>query len=211
MYQGSPMKHSRMLGLALPLAFAALCWPSTASGKQGAVFVPQLSAVPLGGAAQVQLYVSSVLRAGLPLLGGGRELIPAPVVGSVPVVRLRPLSGGHVLRFTGTPLDQHRHSVVWIRLPSAVGSQRWQVSVRAGGHVYPDLVDSSVNDASTAPTAPASEPAPIRPSPAPTGRPDRGSPAWAFVLGGLAIAAATGGALNRARRVGRQLPRGAGR
>ncbi len=103
------------------------------------------------------------------------------------------------------------HPVVWIRLPSATGSQRWQVSVRAGGHVYPDLIDSSVNDASTAPTAPASEPAPIRPSPAASGRPDRGSPAWVFVLGGLAIAATAGGfALDRAHRVGRQLLRGAG-
>jgi hypothetical protein len=65
---------------------------------------------------------SAAVRAA-PFIDGG-ETIPAPAVGSVPVVILRLPSGKHVLRFIGAPLDRHMHSVVWIRVPAAIASQR---------------------------------------------------------------------------------------
>lgn len=199
------MMPSRVRCLASLLVFGALVYPSTAAGKQGAILDPQLLALPLGQTARVQLLVLPMYRGG-PL--GPREVTPAPAAGSVPVVTLRQLGGGRVLRFTGTPLDRRGESVVWVRLPASSAPQRWEVWVGAGGHLYPDLVDSSVIDRSATPAATPNQAAPLGATSAARGH-SGSSPAWPFVLGGLALAAvACGFALDRAGRVGRMLPRG---
>jgi hypothetical protein len=178
--------HRRLIVL---LGLAAFAWPATAAGKLGAMFVPQLLTLPSGQATRLHLDV-------LPLVRGVRVVIPAPRAGSVPVVSLRLLSGRRVLRFTGAPLEGPAppHSVVWIKLPVSNVSQQWDVSVRAGGHVYPDLIDRPVTSMAT-PHAPAV----IRRMSGASGHPPGPDPAWPFVLGGLTLVAAAGAlALGRA-------------
>jgi hypothetical protein len=132
-------------------------------------------------------------------------VIPAPRAGSVPVVSLRLLSGRRVLRFTGAPLEGSAppHSVVWIKVPASNVSQQWDVSVRAGGHVYPDLIDRPVTSTATPRT-----PAVIRRLSAASGLRPGPDPVWPFVLGGLTVVAAAGAlALGRAGPFGRRTMR----
>jgi hypothetical protein len=100
------------------------------------MFSPQLMSLASGHASRHQLYVTSTAT--------GHQRVPAPAPGSVPVVILRPQGGGGTLRFTGTPLDTSHRSFVRIRVPASHVSQRWVVSVQAGGHVYADRIDSPV-------------------------------------------------------------------
>jgi hypothetical protein len=114
-----------------------LASPTTAAAKEGAMFSPMLMSLASGHASRLQLYVMSTGT-------GPNTGIPAPAPGSVPIVILRRQRGGRVLRFTGTPLDGSHRSVVRIEIPASRVSQRWMVSVQAGGHVYPDRIDSPV-------------------------------------------------------------------
>jgi hypothetical protein len=132
-YGRRSMKHSRMRRLALLLAFGPLAWPSTAAGEQGAIVNPQLLALPLGQATRAQLYVlprSSTggdhPRSGCGL-GAGGDTAPAERQARTALHR-RAARPAHALG----------------RVDKGASSNRLAaVSVRAGGHVYPDLIDGS--------------------------------------------------------------------
>jgi hypothetical protein len=115
---------------------------------------------------------------GQPVYEPTQEIVPSPRIGSVPVVTLREVGGRGVIRFVGSPLDRDFSSVVWIKPSSSDSQRRWVVSVRASGHVYPDLVDPPLTTMPNLPNAPV---APRVHQPAPAGR--RHDPSWlAFVV-----------------------------
>lgn len=92
-----------MRRLVALLAFVALAWPATADAKEGAMFSPQLLTLLSGKATRVQLYV-------WPVISRGREV---PAVGSIPVVRLRLVSGRRVLRFRARRFGARDRCIRW--------------------------------------------------------------------------------------------------
>ena len=157
-----------------------------------------------GSTTRLELYVLPVYRGDQCFASSpcsppvfGRELVPAPRVGSIPVVSFRLLGGAKMMGFVGTPLDRDLRSVVWVKLPRASVSKRWVISVRADGRVYPDLVDppvTTVPDESAPNVAAGLSPAGARRA--------SGAAAWPW----LAFIALVGGCLVlRATRSGRRL------
>ncbi len=149
------------------LAAGALALPASAAGKQGAMVSPRLFGLPAGATTQLELYVLPVYRgdqeiapaAGLPVYRPDGEVIPAPRVGSVPIVILREVGGVKIMRFVGTALDPRLRSDVKVAVPASAVSRRWSVSVRASGHVYPDLTDPPLTTiANLTPRSAASRP-----------------------------------------------------
>ena len=192
--------------LALLVA-GVLAVPASAVAKQGAMFSPQLFSLRSGSTTRLELYVLPVYRGDQCFASSpcsppvfGRELVPAPRVGSIPVVSFRLLGGAKMMGFVGTPLDRDLRSVVWVKLPRASVSKRWVISVRADGRVYPDLVDppvTTVPDESAPNVAAGLSPAGARRA--------SGAAAWPW-LAGIAFIALVGGCLVlRATRSGRRL------
>jgi hypothetical protein len=194
--------------LALLVA-GVLAMPASAFAKQGAMFSPQLFGLNSGSTTRLELHVLPVYRGERCIASSpcsppvsGRVLVPAPRVGSVPVVIFRLLGTTKTMRFVGTPLDRDLRSLVRVKLPHSSVSERWVISVHADGRVYPDLTDPVV---STVPddSAPrvAALPPPVR------AEPDGGTLLWPF-LGGIALIALAGGPLlMRVRGPGSRLPR----
>lgn len=193
------------------LVAGVLAMPASAVAKQGAMFSPQLFSLQSGSTTRLELYVLPVYRGEQCIASSpcsppvsGRELVPAPRVGSVPVVIFRLFGGAKVMRFAGTPLDRHLQSVVWVKLPRSSVSERWVISVRADGRAYPDLTDPPV-------TTVANESAPnVAAVLSPTGaKRDSGTASWPL-LAVIALIVLVGGFLVVwKRRPGRRLPRGA--
>lgn len=188
---------------------AVLALPACAIAKQGAMFNAQLTDLQSGSTTRLQLYVLPVYR-GVECIEAspcspslsGRVRVPAPRVGSVPVVSFRLLGGTKVERFAGTPLDRHGRSLVEVTLPRSRVSSRWAISVRADGRVYPVPIDSPVT---VDPGASLLRPAGAATSTGATGAGGVGPGLW--VAG--TVVAIIGGVLLvvRQRRVGRRLPR----
>jgi hypothetical protein len=187
-----------------------LALPVSAVAKQGAMFSPQLLRPQSGSRTRLELYVLPVYRGEQCIASSpcsppvsGRELVPAPPVGSVPVVIFRSFGGATVMRFVGTPLDRDLRSVVWVTLPRASVAERWVISVRADGRVYPDVTDSPV-------TTVSDESAPSMATlPPPTGaRVDSNPPPWPL-LAGIVLLVLAGGVLvvGRTKRRGWRLTR----
>lgn len=130
----------------------------------------------------------------LPVYRGTREVTPAPRVGSIPFVTLRELGGMRVIRFVGTPLDSNLRSIVTLAPPPSSVTRRWVVSVRASGHVYPDLADPPVTITANRQS---------RSQPAASGG-QRNDPPRPLIVGALVIIVA-------ATAVARVLARGRGR
>ena len=170
------------VSLALPLVSA----PSVLA-KEGAMFQPAVTALTPGRPTTVHLYVLAVVD------DNGREVVPAPRAGSVPVIMFRSQQTGEVVRFTGTRLSQgegfHPATAV-ITVPLRRTGQTWQVSVRAGGRTYPDVGQPTLLVlAVSLPEVPA----PMH---------DASSPAWPFALAGLLVALLGGGLIVRRHRGG---------
>jgi hypothetical protein len=168
------------VSLALPLVSA-----SSALAKEGAMFQPAVTALTPGSPTSVHLWVLAVVD------NNGREVVPAPRAGSVPVIMFRSQQTGEVVRFTGTRLSQgegfHPATAV-ITVPLRRTAQTWQVSVRAGGHTYPDVGQ---------PTLPVlASSLPEVPPPTHHASP----PAWPFALAGLVVALLGGGWIVRRHR-----------
>jgi hypothetical protein len=178
----------------------ALAFTASAAAKGGAMLSPRLLlfGLPAGTTTRVQLDVSSVYS-------GSRLIVPAPRVGSVPVVTLREIGGAMVMRFVGTPLDHDWRSVVTITVPSSTVTRRWVVSVRASGRAYPDLIDPPVTITANLPSMSAV----LRSRPTASG-PAGGNTQWPLLGASLVLAAAVGGgALTRARRYRQRVSPGA--
>jgi hypothetical protein len=145
----------------VPLVVAALALPASAAAKQGVMFSPQLFGLPAGATTRLELYVLPVCRAyreigtagGLSVYRADHQTVPAPRVGSVPVVILHEVGGTESMRFVGTALDQDLRSIVNVAVPPSAASKRWVVSVRASGHVYPDLTGPPLTTTANLPTA----------------------------------------------------------
>jgi hypothetical protein len=165
----------------------ALVVPAPAVAKDGAMFNPQLISLPAGQSNRLELYVMPV--------DDPHRRVPAPPVGAVPVVTLRALHGTGRMQFVGTPLDRNRRSLVTVSVPASAASRHWVASVRAGGHVYPDRIDSPLTI--TARPLPVSVPAPSQ------SRPDTaqsGGVSWRLVLGLVCVFTAGSFAVIRSRR-----------
>jgi hypothetical protein len=151
------------------------------------MFQPAVTALTPGSPTSVHLWVLAVVD------NNGREVVPAPRAGSVPVIMFRSQQTGEVVRFTGTRLSQgegfHPATAV-ITVPLRRTPQTWQVSVRAGGHTYPDVGQP------TLPVLAVSLPE----VPPPTHH--ASSPAWPFALAGLLVALLGGGLTVRRHRGG---------
>lgn len=156
----------------------------------------QLFFLNAGATSRLQLCV-------LPVYRGGRVVVPAPRAGSVPVVTLRELVGGRVMRFIGTRLGANLCSIVTMAPPSSSVTRRWTISVHSSGRVYPDLTDSPVTITANLQSS--------RAQPAASRR-RGGDPPWPLIVGALVCAlsaAAVAWALIR-RRDGRPLVRRSG-
>ncbi len=178
------VERSALARLLTLLAAGVLALPAGALGKQGAIFSPQLLSLQPGSRTKLVLYVLPVYRGEQCLASApcsppvaDRVLVPAPRIGSTPVVIFRLIGNRKMVRFVGSPLDRHLRSVVWVRLPRANAPERWAISARADRHVYPDLIDSPL---SVLPHQGATNvSAVLRPAAVSGSRP----PSWALVVG----------------------------
>src|SRR5581483_8895407 len=162
-----------MRRFAIPL-LAVLALPAAASAKEGALFLPALSALQPGEQTLVQVYVAPVMR-------NGRMVVRAPRDGERPTVVLR--SADRTLRFEAGPL---RQGSAWvdITVPSRV---RWHASVTVGGRRYPsEMQGSFVGGADAVPIAAAPDPPHVRRTET------AGIPGWPFAAGGVLAAAMVG-------------------
>jgi hypothetical protein len=176
------------------------------------MFNPQLVSITAGRPTRLQFYMLPMVRA--------HRQVPAPPVGAVPVVTLHALHGPSTVRFAGTPIGRDHRSVVTLTMPPSAASHRWwAISVEAGGHVYPDMIDRPVGVVTPAAAAPATAappaaapPAAAPPAAAPPaavparGTSHRGAASWPFVIGLLCLIGAGAFAVVRAGRRRRRRP-----
>jgi hypothetical protein len=179
----------RRVFIAVAVAVPLVCAPA-ALAKSAAMFSPALTALIPGTPTSVHLWVMPVFD------NNGRQVVPAPRVGSVPVIAFRSQQTGEVVRFKGTPLsagEGFKPASAVITVPLRRTAQTWKVTVRADGRTYP-------NEAQ--PTLPVLEAASYSPPPRPAAT-HRGSTAvWPFALGGVLAALLGGGLIVRRHRGG---------
>jgi hypothetical protein len=172
--------------IAVAVALPLVCVPS-ALAKSAAMFSPALTALIPGTPTSVHIWVMPVFD------NNGRQVVPAPRVGSVPVIVFRSQQTGEVVRFTGAPLsagESFKPANATITVPLRRTAQTWKVTVRADGRSYPDEMQPTIPVLAAAPT--------VTPPPRNPGS----TPVWPFALAGLLAAMLGGGLIVRRHRGG---------